>query len=253
MAASCRLVTIPISHFCEKARWALDRAGVPYEERAHLQLLHRVAVKHAGGGRTAPVLRCADGTVLADSADIVRWADARAPEDRKLYPAEDGAETEEIRALERDWDRCLGPHGRRWMYFGISGQRDIAVRYGTAGVPGWQRRAFPLAYPMVTGVIDHYLDITPETAAESKREVRASFDVVASRLSDGRPFLVGERFSAADLTFSALAAAVLMPPEYGVQLPQPEELPAAMGEAVREFREHPAGAHAMAMFREHRR
>jgi hypothetical protein len=23
-----RLVTIPISHFCEKARWALDRAGV---------------------------------------------------------------------------------------------------------------------------------------------------------------------------------------------------------------------------------
>jgi glutathione S-transferase len=25
-----RLVTIPISHYCEKARWVLDRAGVPY-------------------------------------------------------------------------------------------------------------------------------------------------------------------------------------------------------------------------------
>ena len=25
-----KLVTIPISHFCEKARWALDRAGVRY-------------------------------------------------------------------------------------------------------------------------------------------------------------------------------------------------------------------------------
>jgi hypothetical protein len=23
-----RLLTIPISHFCEKARWALDRAGL---------------------------------------------------------------------------------------------------------------------------------------------------------------------------------------------------------------------------------
>jgi glutathione S-transferase len=23
------LITIPISHFCEKARWALDRTGVP--------------------------------------------------------------------------------------------------------------------------------------------------------------------------------------------------------------------------------
>ena len=25
-----RLITIPISHFCEKARWALQRAGVAY-------------------------------------------------------------------------------------------------------------------------------------------------------------------------------------------------------------------------------
>ena len=25
------LITIPISHYCEKARWALDRAALPYE------------------------------------------------------------------------------------------------------------------------------------------------------------------------------------------------------------------------------
>ena len=41
------LVTIPISHFCEKARWALDRAGVAYEEQRHLPALHRVAVRRA--------------------------------------------------------------------------------------------------------------------------------------------------------------------------------------------------------------
>ena len=35
-----RLLTIPISHFCEKARWALDRAGVDYVERRHIQLVH---------------------------------------------------------------------------------------------------------------------------------------------------------------------------------------------------------------------
>lgn len=34
-----------------------------------------------------------------------------------------------------------------------------------------------------------------------------------------------ERFSAADLTFASLAASLLMPPEYGVPLPQPDELP----------------------------
>ena len=43
-----------------------------------------------------------------------------------------------------------------------------------------------------------------------------------------------------------------MPPEYGVPLPQPEELPAAMAATVRELRAHPAGAHALRMFREER-
>jgi len=28
---SVRLITIPISHCCEKARWALERAGAPAE------------------------------------------------------------------------------------------------------------------------------------------------------------------------------------------------------------------------------
>ena len=45
------LITIPISHYCEKARWALDRAGVDYEEHPHLQLIHRIAVRRAGGVR----------------------------------------------------------------------------------------------------------------------------------------------------------------------------------------------------------
>jgi glutathione S-transferase len=102
-------------------------------------------------------------------------------------------------------------------------------------------------------VIDRFLDITAASAAQSEAEVRIVFDAVAERLSDERPYLCGERFTAADLTFAALAASVLMPPEYGVPLPQPEELPAQMAAVVRELRNHPAGAHALAMFRDERR
>jgi len=105
---------------------------------------------------------------------------------------------------------------------------------------------------MLIRVIDRYLDITPATAAESEGRVRATFDTVAERLGDGRPYLCGDRFPPADPTFSALAASVLMPPEYGVPLPQPEELPSATAATVRELREHPAGLHALAMFREER-
>jgi glutathione S-transferase len=106
---------------------------------------------------------------------------------------------------------------------------------------------------VVARIIDRYLDVTPATAAHSEAEVRTVFDAVATRLDDGRAYLCGERFSAADLTFASLAAPMLMPPEYGVPLPQPDELPATMAETVRELRAHPAGAHALKLFREERR
>jgi glutathione S-transferase len=244
------LVTIPISHFCEKARWALDRAGIEYEERAHLQLIHRFAARKAGGGKTVPVFVCAAG-VLAESADIVAYADAQVPPESRLYPA-DAAASAEVRALEREFDERLGPHGRLWMYHRLKGRGDLALDYGCTGVPDWERRLMPILYPVMAKGIERFLDITPETARQSEAEVRATFDAVDRRLGDGRRYLCGDEFTAADLTFSALAAAVLVPPGYGVPLPQPELLPPAAATVVRELRERPAGAHALAMFREER-
>jgi len=245
------LITIPISHYCEKARWALDWAGVGYRERAHLQIFHWVAVRRAGGGKTAPVLVCGD-RAFAESAEILDEADALAPPERRLFPADPDAAAE-VRALERDFDERLGPHGRRWMYDSLRGSREIAVAYNCTGVPAWQRRVFPFVYPTAMRVIDRYLEISPASVAESLATVHAVFDEVAGRLADGREYLCGDRFGAADLTFAALAASVLVPPEYGVPLPQPEELPAPMAATIGELREHPAGAFALRLYREERR
>jgi glutathione S-transferase len=249
-AGTCRLITIPISHYCEKARWALDRAGVPYRESAHMQVLHRVYSFGSGGGKTVPVLVTPDG-VISESEDIVEYADRRAPGDRRLIP-EDPDEAAEVRALQREYDERLGPHGRRWMYDCLRGNRDVVMKYATTGVPSWERRVLPLAYPLMAKMIDRVLDIEPQTVAQSEREFRAVLDEAGERLADGRRYLVGDRFTAADLAFAALCAPVVIPPQYSVPLPRPDELPAVMRDAVLELREHPAGAHALEMFRTER-
>src|SRR3954447_332390 len=243
-APECRLITIPISHYCEKARWALERAGVTYEERAHLQVLHWVAVGRAGGGRTAPVLRCGE-RVFAESADIVAFADSRGAGLSSGDPA--------VRALEEDLDARLGPHGRRWMYDCMRGESALIQRYAATGVPAWERRALPLGFPVISRVIDRYLDITPESAAESLQEVRDVYESIAALLaSNGSGSPVGDSFSAAGLTFAALSAPLVLPSGYGVPLPSVEEVPARMGEVVRELRDHPAGRHALEMYRRER-
>jgi glutathione S-transferase len=244
------LVTIPISHFCEKARWALDRAGVPYTEKRHIQLIHVIAAKRAGGGRTAPVLRTADG-VYDQSAAILRYADEQLPEDRRLYPG-DAAQRAEVEEHERRFDTVLGPEGRRWLYHEVFKDAKRFSPWNLTGVPGWERRMFPFVLAPAKVVINRYLDITAATAAAAIVRVDEEFDAVAELLADGRAHLAGDRFSAADLAFAALAAPCVVPSVYGTPLPQPKDMPAAMAAQVEGWRAHPAGQYALRMFDEHR-
>jgi glutathione S-transferase len=244
------LVTIPISHYCEKARWALDRAGIPYREERHVQCIHRIAARRAGGGLTVPVLVTPDG-VLAESADILAWADARTPLNRRLFPA-DAAARSEVESLCRRFDEVLGPRGRRLMYIHMFPSRALALRFNNAGVPLWEDRAIRAGWPLARRFVGRVLEITPGVEAEDLAAVWEEFDFVAGLLADGRPHLYGERFGAADLTFAALAASLVLPAEYGVALPSPEDLPAPMARLVERARGHPAGGYALEVFARYR-
>jgi glutathione S-transferase len=247
---TARLVTIPISHFCEKARWALDRAEVDYVERPHLQLLHILAARLAGGGRTVPVFVTDGGEVLAESADILRWADTRVGPERRLYPeANLGAEAA---ALEASLDRGLGPDGRLWLYHETLPVVHELRRWALAGVPRWERLVFRSSRPVVAIAIRRYLGVDAASSAAALDRIDRVFDDVADRLSDGRRFLLGERFTAADLTFAALSAPMLLPDRYGSPLPPPEAMPDALAREVRRLRAHPAGAFADRLYREER-
>jgi glutathione S-transferase len=243
-----RLLTIPISHYCEKARWALERAGIAYEERRHVQGVHVAYSSLAGGHGTVPVLKCEDG-VLAESEAIVRWVDARLPPDRRLL-LDAGPE---VAALCRRLDEGLGPDGRRLMYAYMLPHRDLLLEYNNEGVPAWEDGFLRASLRLMTPFAAQRLGLGPRTIERDTRRVRAEFDFIAERLADGRPYLCGDRFTAADLTFAALAAAVVVPPGYGVPLPQPDVLPEPVASAVREMRAHPAGEFALRLFREERR
>lgn len=245
-----RLVTIPISHYCEKARWALDRAGMSYREERHVQGIHRFAARRAGGGSTVPVLVTPDGAI-GESREILEWVDARTPLEQRLFPAEPEARSEVDRLCAR-FDLELGPKGRRLMYVHIFPQRDLALGFNDNGVPAWEDRMLRFGWPLFERIIRRALDISPGVEIDDEAAVWRELDYVAQLLADGRPYLCGERFTAADLTFAALSASVVLPLAYGVPLPQPEVLAAPMADLVERMREHPAGRYALALFAKER-
>jgi glutathione S-transferase len=245
-----RLVTIPISHYCEKARWALERAGIPYREERHVQGIHRIAARRAGGGRTVPVLVTPEGA-LGESEEILLWVDRRMPPEQRLFPSEP-AERAEVERLCRRFDERLGPKGRRFMYVKMLAQPELMLRFNNQGVPRWEDRALRLGWPLAVRFLGRALGIRPGVEVEDESAVWGELDFVAELLADGRRHLCGERFSAADLTFAALSASVVVPPVYGVPLPQPNVLPPDMAAFVERVRDHPAGRYALALFKERR-
>ena len=109
------LVVFGISHYCEKARWALDWHRIDYNEIGWPPGLHRALLKRRGAkGSTLPVLL--DGkTVVEGSSAIIDWAESNAPDRaRSLNPQAD--DLTEARQIERRADEVIGVHVRRLAY-----------------------------------------------------------------------------------------------------------------------------------------
>jgi glutathione S-transferase len=243
-----RLITIPTSHFCEKARWALDHAGLSFREEGHLPMFHFPANLRVRAGLTVPVL-VHDGGVLSDSPDILRWADDhRAAHMATIYPAAQRAEIEE---LERTFGDSLGPSVRLWAYAQLLPHIELVEESVAFAVPLWEQRMLARMRPLAKRILGYRVGVNAESAAAARRDVLRVFDEVAREL-DGRRYLVGGVFSAADLTFAALAAPTVLPAAYARFLPPLSALPASLRLQVEAFREHPAGRYALALYDAHR-
>jgi glutathione S-transferase len=250
-SSRARLVTIPFSHFCEKARWALDRAGVPYTEEGHVPLFHRLAVRRAGSPRTSVPALVAEGRLLGDSRDILAWADAKAAAGREIYP-KDPREKEEALALEATFDTELGPHLRRLLYFHLLPHRKLTFGLMDQETPRWERVLLRGVAPALLAGMRRFMRVDEAGATLSHAKVLRVLDDVDARLSDGRPFLVGDRFTSADITLAALTSPAMMPPEHRIRFPAVEALGPAAAQILREVHARPVAAYVRRMYREHR-
>jgi glutathione S-transferase len=246
-----RLITIPFSHFCEKARWALDRAGVRYTEEGHLPVFHGRAVRRAGGVRQVPVLVTDEG-VIPDSTQILAWADARMEPARRLFP-DDPALRAEVSRWEDRFDDELGPHARRWGYGKILPDRAFTTAQMRKNVPAWEHTALRVVYPFAAALLRRGLKVSDAGVARSEAKLRALFDDVSAALGDGRRYLTGDRLTAADVAFAALAGPVLLPDGYAAWLFSYAEAPSGMRPLVDALRATPAGRHALRVYAEDRR
>lgn len=243
---SLRLLTMPPSHFSEKARWGLDYSGLQYVEERHAPLFHRFALKKIGAGTTVPALVTESG-VLSDSHAILQFVDQVKP----LYP-EDPALRAQVVEFEAELDGRFGPAIPRWAYFHIIPHRLLYKRLCTDGAPGSERLGFGLLAPIVAMGMKKGLKINREACERAVSRISEYFSKVSERLADGRSYLFGDRFSAADLTWAALAAPAAGATGFKGATLSLSEAPTELRAQVERWGETPAGQHVLRMYEKHR-
>jgi len=244
------MVSVPVSPYCELARWTLDRLGVDYVEQCHAPVFNTLAARRHRGGAVVPILDIG-GTSLTDARQIVRFYDQRAPDELKLFPADPGQRAEVKQLFDEFFDE-LGVAVRAWAYAYQLSERASTTRAWLYRAPRLERWIVPVVYPLIAARLRKGLGLHAGSAREQRAIVDASFARLEDRVGDGRRYLVGERLSAADLALVTLIAPAVLPPEYRGPLPAMDELAAPMRREVEQLRDHPVGRFALRLYAEER-
>lgn len=241
-----RLLEFPHSHYCEKVRWALDYKGVPFQAAAIMPGFHMITVRRYAPDTSVPVLL--DGKeVVQGSTEIIDYLERKYP----AYPLTpmDADERRICLETERVMDERLGESIRRILYYRLLAYPDFMRYCFTHPMPQWKQLMFRLLYPMLRDRIYQTYVVSAARVEQARREFDAAMDDIESML-EGRQYLVGGRFTRADLAVASMLSLLVMPLEHPFpwrEIPDPE-----MRGFYDEYRDHPVSEWVRKIYRGHR-
>ena len=242
-----RLYIFAISHYCEKARWALDYLGVDSELHclapgAHAHLAEKLGAQDS----SLPFLVC-DDIVIQGSDKIVDWAERCAGNGRSLTPADAPSAVE----IENRLSDVLGVHVRRMYY------SEALVEYPDTVLPIFadylsveDAEFVSGAWEFIAAAMVDAMDLGPEQGQASRQIVLEHLDWLDSMLDGESRYLAGDCFSRVDLTAAALLAPLVMPPEHPTYAFL--QVPPGIAKDIAEWRERPVSKYVASMYRRHR-
>ncbi|WP_148863632.1 glutathione S-transferase family protein [Marinobacter fonticola] len=241
------LYQFPVSQYCEKARWALDHKHLDYEPRNLLPLFHMPVIFRRTRQKKVPVLKL-DGRYIAESDVIIQTLEERFPSAPALYPDGEGA-LEEALEWQTFADREIGPHLRRAAYFHLIDEPPVMFDILTQGQGAVGRMAFRTSQPVVIRAMKEAMGITARGYERSLERLNAALDRLDGQLANGG-YLVGNRFTVADLTVASLLGPLAEPPEAPFQFPG--ERPRGLRDFIDAYAGRPTLDWVRDIYRKHR-
>lgn len=238
-----------ISHYCEKAKWALDYLGIDYEINILIPGLNAAFAKKLGVNKSSlPILSYGD-EVIQGSSQIIDWAEQRTNNDSKSLTVNNAQI--EAEKFEQRLDNVLGVHVRRMFYSESLLNHPKTVRpVFSEGLSFVDKIKLHIMWPMIIRKMTVFMDLGDEQRIQSTELVDAEIKWLDELLSDGRSYLFENKFSRVDITAASLLARVVSPVEHPAQ--NYFVLPPQATELASEWSNRPTFKWVLKMYAEHR-
>ena len=224
-----KLYQFPISHYCEKIRWALEFKNIDHEIKNLIPGLHLLKTKKLAPESSVPILTH-KGLVIQGSSEIISYLDKTFPE-RRLTPKETH-ERDKVLEWENYIDNEIGKNVRLCCYHILLNHPDIVIPFFTYNAPWYGKPFLAIMFPKLKVKMIHRMKINDVAAKKARKNLTIAVDKLNSHYQD-HEFLVGDQFSRADLTAASLLAPLCMPEKYGLYWP--EKIPDKLEELMTEF------------------
>ena len=216
------LYIFTISHYCEKARWALEYLGFdvdikPLAPGTHAKVAQELGLKRG----SLPYLQAGD-TIVQGSDAIIDWAEEHSTSEKTL-----GSSNTAIIDVERRLDQSLGVHIRRWFYSeAILETPELVKPIFMHNLSVWEKAKLTIKWPVIQKLMIQRMDLGYDQGIESlevvRQEMRWLDELLGGKESDkdsdkdsGKDsYLVDDQFSRADITAASLLAPIIMPLEH---------------------------------------
>jgi glutathione S-transferase len=207
---------LKVSHYNEKARWALDYKEVRHLRRAAMPGPHREIAAELTGGSTFPVLLL-NGEAIGDSTRIIAALERCYPVP-PLYPLDPSARQ---RALEIEdfFDEQLGPHTRLLAIHYMLPDAGLMLGAFVPDLKGFRRLSARTIFPLVRRRVVSDFGIDDRRVALAHEQLRVAGRRFNAELQ-ASGYLVGETFTVADLTLASLLAPLVAPEQFPYPQPQ---------------------------------
>jgi len=245
---SPKLYVFSISHYCEKAKWALDYCGIDYELKVLIPATYAKTAKSVGAAaNSVPILQTANKEVIQGSAAITLWANQQNPTEQNSSLLIN----QETKDLEQRLDDVLGVHIRRWFYSeALVDSPEIVKPPFLFGASWIDKIIVHLAWSKVVPIMIKRMDLGSAQELESRGIVEKELDWLDGILSDGRQYLYGERLSNADIAAASLIAPAFAPPQH--PLDSVFELPPRISEVTSQWQSRPVVKWLSDLYEKHR-